>query len=111
MQSWQWYPFNTYVKLKNGTDADQLQAKFQRFSKPFLKGEGDAKATAIYADAYKADPEFYSFYRSLDAYKESFKDKSDVLVLEPDLGFLQALQVARLAIGRLRVSRNEKDAA
>jgi putative ABC transport system permease protein len=42
MQSWQWYPFNTYVKLKNGTGADQLQAKFQRFSKPFLKGEGDA---------------------------------------------------------------------
>ena len=40
MQSWQWYPFNTYVKLKNGTSAGQLQAKFQRFSKPFLKGEG-----------------------------------------------------------------------
>ncbi len=42
MQSWQWYPFNTYVKLKNGTSAGQLQAKFQDFSKPFLKGEGTA---------------------------------------------------------------------
>jgi putative ABC transport system permease protein len=41
MQSWQWYAFNTYVKLKNGTSAGQLQAKFQNFSTPFLKGEGD----------------------------------------------------------------------
>ncbi|RYY44598.1 MAG: FtsX-like permease family protein [Chitinophagaceae bacterium] len=41
MQSWQWYPFNTYVKLRNGTNADKLQAKFQGFSKPFLKGDGD----------------------------------------------------------------------
>jgi putative ABC transport system permease protein len=40
MQSWQWYPFNTYVKLKNGTSADKLQAKFQSFSRPYLKGEG-----------------------------------------------------------------------
>jgi putative ABC transport system permease protein len=40
MQSWQWYPFNTYVKLKRGTEAAQLQAKFQNFSKPFLKGDG-----------------------------------------------------------------------
>src|SRR5436190_81659 len=37
MQSWQWYPFNTYVKLKSGTSADKLQTKFQSFSKPFLK--------------------------------------------------------------------------
>ena len=41
MQSWQWYPFNTYVKLRNGTNEVQLQAKFQSFSKPFLKGDGD----------------------------------------------------------------------
>ncbi|GAB4030302.1 ABC transporter permease [Spirosoma gilvum] len=41
MQSWQWYPFNTYVKLRNGTSAAPLQAKFQSFSKPFMKGEGD----------------------------------------------------------------------
>ncbi|QHS55628.1 FtsX-like permease family protein [Mucilaginibacter sp. 14171R-50] len=40
MQSWQWYPFNTYVKLKNGTSADQLQAKFQTYSKPFMKSDG-----------------------------------------------------------------------
>jgi putative ABC transport system permease protein len=40
MQSWQWYPFQTYVQLKEKTDAQLLEAKFQRYSKPFLKGEG-----------------------------------------------------------------------
>jgi putative ABC transport system permease protein len=40
MQSWQWYPFQTYVQLKEKTDAHLLEAKFQRYSKPFLKGEG-----------------------------------------------------------------------
>jgi putative ABC transport system permease protein len=40
MQSWQWYPFNTYVKLKEGTDALMTQAKFQNYAKPFLKGDG-----------------------------------------------------------------------
>ncbi|HEX2533071.1 MAG TPA: ABC transporter permease, partial [Chitinophagaceae bacterium] len=40
MQSWQWYPFNTYVKLKAGTPVQATEAKFQTYSKPFLKGEG-----------------------------------------------------------------------
>jgi len=48
-----------------------------------LRGEGDAKATQIYAQAYGQDPEFFAFYRSLNAYRVSFKDKQDVLVLEP----------------------------
>lgn len=48
-----------------------------------LRGEGDAKATQIYAQAYGQDPEFFAFYRSLNAYRASFKDKQDVLVLEP----------------------------
>ncbi len=48
-----------------------------------LRGEGDAKATEIYAKAYGQDPEFFAFYRSLNAYRASFKDKQDVLVLEP----------------------------
>jgi membrane protease subunit HflC len=54
-----------------------------------IKGQGDAKATAIHASAYTVDPEFFAFYRSLEAYKQSFKDKSDVLVLEPDSEFLK----------------------
>ena len=54
-----------------------------------LKGEGDAKAAAIYAKAYAQDPEFYAFYRSLDAYKSGFKGKSDVLVLDPNSDFFK----------------------
>jgi len=53
------------------------------------KGEGDAKAAAIYSQAYSANPEFYAFYRSLDAYKKSFKDKGDVLVIDPNSEFFR----------------------
>jgi membrane protease subunit HflC len=59
-----------------------------------IKGEGDAKAAEIYAAAYNRNPEFYSFYRSLDAYRKSFKDKSDVLVLQPDSEFFKYMQGA-----------------
>ncbi len=54
-----------------------------------VRGEGDAKAAEIYAAAYGKNPEFYSFYRSLDAYKESLRDPSDILVLEPKGEFFQ----------------------
>ena len=56
------------------------------------KGEGDAKATAIYARAYEQNAEFYAFYRSLEAYKQSFKNKSDVMVLEPNSEFFKYLK-------------------
>jgi modulator of FtsH protease HflC len=54
-----------------------------------IKGEGDAKASAIYARAFEESPEFYSFYRSLEAYRQSFKNKSDVLVLDPNTEFFK----------------------
>jgi membrane protease subunit HflC len=54
-----------------------------------IKGEGDAKATAIHAGAYQANPEFYAFYRSLEAYKQSLKNKNDVLVLDPNSEFFK----------------------
>jgi membrane protease subunit HflC len=57
-----------------------------------IKGEGDAKATAIYARAYQPNPEFYAFYRSLEAYKASFRGKNDVLVLEPNSEFFKYLK-------------------
>jgi membrane protease subunit HflC len=57
-----------------------------------IKGEGDAKATANYAKAYEMNPEFYAFYRSLEAYRASFKNKSDVLVLEPNSEFFKYLK-------------------
>lgn len=52
-----------------------------------IKGEGDAKASRIYAQAFSKNPEFYRFYRSLQAYRESFKDKKDVLVVDPSSEF------------------------
>ena len=54
-----------------------------------LRGEGDALAADIYAQAYNQDAEFYSFYRSLLAYRQSFKDKKDVMVIEPDTEFFR----------------------
>jgi membrane protease subunit HflC len=53
------------------------------------KGEGDARAAAIYAKAFSENPEFYAFYRSLDAYRAAFKNKSDVLVLDPNSEFFK----------------------
>lgn len=57
-----------------------------------VKGEGDAKASAIYAAAFGRNPEFYAFYRSLEAYKQSFKNKSDVMVLDPSSAFFKYLK-------------------
>jgi membrane protease subunit HflC len=57
-----------------------------------IRGEGDARATSIYARAYEPNAEFYAFYRSLDAYKQSFKNRSDVLVLEPNSDFFRYLK-------------------
>jgi membrane protease subunit HflC len=54
-----------------------------------IKGEGDRKASAIYAQAFNENPEFYSFYRSLEAYRAGFKSKSDVLVMEPSSDFFK----------------------
>jgi len=56
------------------------------------KGEGDAKASATYAAAFGKNPEFYSFYRSLEAYKQSFKDKNDVMVIDPSSAFFKYLK-------------------
>jgi membrane protease subunit HflC len=57
-----------------------------------IKGEGDARATSVYAKAYEPNAEFYAFYRSLEAYKQSFKSRSDVLVLEPNSEFFKYLK-------------------
>ncbi|RLJ62865.1 protease FtsH subunit HflC [Sulfurisoma sediminicola] len=56
------------------------------------KGEGDARAASIYGQAFGQNAEFYSFYRSLEAYRGSFKNKSDVLVVEPNSDFFKYLK-------------------
>jgi membrane protease subunit HflC len=65
-----------------------------------LKGDGDAKASAIYAAAYGKNPEFYAFYRSMQAYRESFRNKSDLMVLDPSSDFFKYMKNPRAAGGK-----------
>ena len=60
-----------------------------------LRGTGDAKAAEIYANAYNKDREFYSFYRSLQAYKKSFSGQGDLMVLEPSSDFFKYFKKSR----------------
>ena len=69
-------------------DANVIRAKAKEQALQ-IQGEGDAKATRIYADAYKQDPTFYLFYRRLEAYRETFKGNNDILVLKPDDDFFK----------------------
>jgi len=57
-----------------------------------VKGDGDAKASTIYADAFGKNPEFARYYRSLEAYRASFKDRSDVLVVDPSSEFFKYMK-------------------
>jgi membrane protease subunit HflC len=57
-----------------------------------VRGNGDAKAAKIYADAYTKDAEFYAFYRSLQAYETSFNSKNDIMVVQPDSDFFRYLK-------------------
>lgn len=61
------------------------------------RGEGDARASQIYSEVYGKDPEFYSFYRSLEAYRETFKGNNDMLVIKPDDSFFKYFRNSRLA--------------
>lgn len=65
-----------------------------------IRGDGDAKASRIYADAFSQSPEFYKFYRSLEAYRASFKDKKDVLVVDPDSEFFKYFKKSGTAAPR-----------
>ena len=56
------------------------------------KGEGDAQAARIYAEAFQRNPEFFSFYRSMEAYRQSLRSKSDVMVLDPSSEFFKYLK-------------------
>jgi len=57
-----------------------------------VRGEGDAQAAKVYADAYTKDAEFYSFFRSLEAYENSFSSKNDIMVVKPDSEFFRFLK-------------------
>ncbi|ALP40148.1 protease modulator HflC [Aeromonas schubertii] len=59
-----------------------------------LRGEGDAEAAKIYAESYKKDPEFFSFVRSMEAYRKSFAGNNDMMVIKPDSEFFRYLKDA-----------------
>lgn len=67
-----------------------------------LKGEGDAKATALYAQSFGQNPEFYAFYRSLEAYRASFKSRQDVLVVDPSSEFFKYMKGAGGEVSRAK---------
>lgn len=76
-------------------DADRQQAVIAAGAyrdAELIRGEGDAKAAAIYAQAYNKDPEFYSFVRSLNAYKETFTGAGDFMLVDPDSEFFRYLK-------------------
>ncbi len=69
-----------------------------------LRGNGDATATKIYADAFGEDAEFFSLYRSLNAYKQTFNSQDDLIVLEPSSDFFQYFNSSRPGAGKSATS-------
>lgn len=77
-------------KIRADADRQVTILKAAAYSKSQdIRGTGDAKAAEIYARAYNKNPEFYSFYRSLDAYRHAFDKENDMLVIEPDSEFFE----------------------
>lgn len=78
-------------------DADRQKAVIEAQAyrdAELLRGEGDAVAAATYADAYNRDPEFYSFQRSLIAYKKAFNNKGDIMLVDPESDFFRYFKSA-----------------
>ena len=90
------------LRSTGGAEAEKIKADAERQREVIvaeayrdaqrIKGEGDAKASVIYAEAFGKNPEFYRFYRSLDAYRQSFRSKNDVLVVDPSSEFFKYLK-------------------
>ncbi len=91
----------TELRAEGRADADRIEAEADRErtiiladarrDSEKLRGDGDARAAEIYADAYNQDPEFYAFYRSINAYKQSMGNSGDLLVLDPSNEFFRYL--------------------
>ena len=80
-------------KIKADADKQREVILAQAYSQAQqTKGEGDAKASAIYGVAFGHNAEFYSFYRSLEAYKQSFRNKGDMMVLDPSSAFFKYMK-------------------
>lgn len=76
-----------------GADREKIVIEANAYKESeLIRGEGDAKATGIYASAYNKDPEFYSFVRSLNAYQTTFNNKGDVMLVDPKSDFFRYLK-------------------
>ena len=90
------------LRAQGGAEAEKIRADADRQREVIIaeayrdaqkiKGEGDAKASALYADAFGRDPQFAQFYRSLEAYRASFRNRSDVVVVEPGNDFFRTMR-------------------
>lgn len=78
------------IRAEADRTATVLEAEAYRDAE-IIRGDGDAQAAAIYAAAFNVDPEFYEFTRSLNAYRQTFSDNSDILILSPDSEFFKYL--------------------
>jgi membrane protease subunit HflC len=93
------------LRAQGAADAEKIKADADRQNEVIVaeayrdaqkvKGEGDAKAAAIYGRAFSQDPEFYAFYRRMEAYRDSFRNRSDILIVEPNSDFFKYLKSAR----------------
>lgn len=87
------------IRSEGNAEATKVRADADKFRKIKLseadrdakkiRGEGDAKAIEIYANSYNQSPEFFEFYRSIEAYKKSFSSKDDIIILKPDSEFFK----------------------
>lgn len=90
------------LRSQGAADAEKIRADADRQREVIIaeayrdaqkiKGEGDAKASATYAEAFGRDPQFAQFYRSLEAYRASFRSKSDIVVVDPSGDFFRAMR-------------------
>ncbi len=79
-------------KIRSSAERERTILEATAYSKAeSLRGEGDAEAAATYASAYGKDPEFYAFIRSLKAYRSAFKDKGDIMLVDPQSDFFKYL--------------------
>lgn len=97
------------ARATGGADAEKIRADADKQKEILIaeayreaervKGEGDAKAAAIYAAAYGKNPEFYAFYRSMQSYRDSFRNKNDLMVLDPSSDFFKYMKNPRASGG------------
>ena len=90
------------LRSTGGADSEKIRADADRQREVIVaeayrdaqkvKGEGDAKASALYAESFGRDPQFAQFYRSLEAYRTAFRSKSDVMVMDPSSDFFKAMR-------------------